>query len=129
MTTTSLADLALKIAKVWDVAEDPKWVGRIEELLTMNVTSPVMTIASLQNVLRILVSIDLHELKAEGVFSDARLIGHKIGNHAKGVDLPEARAWHDWCKFRDDPFRFFLRCDDDTAKRIWSIIIKRQAGT
>lgn len=28
----------------------------------------------------------------------------------------------DWPKFRDDPVRFFIKADDETADRLWSII-------
>lgn len=56
-----------------------------------------MTMAEFHNGLRILRSIDSWEL----------------GD-------PE---W--WPRFRDDPYRFFMRADNDTCMMIWSVVMKR----
>jgi hypothetical protein len=32
----------------------------------------------------------------------------------------------EWTKFQTDPFRFFIRCDDTTARRLWAAIETRQ---
>ena len=58
------------------------------------------------NALRILYSIDEHELVAEGV---------KFG--AYGLS---------WPAFRDNPCRALMRASDDDADRIWAIIERRQ---
>jgi hypothetical protein len=31
----------------------------------------------------------------------------------------------DWTSFREDPFRFFIRCDDETAEKIWQLVERR----
>lgn len=53
------------------------------------------------NRLRILRSIDLHELTEVG--------------------FPETR----WNAFVVDPYNFLIRADDDTAAKLWAIIEKR----
>jgi len=36
---------------------------------------------------------------------------------------------HDqWYSFRDDPYEYLLRCDDERAKWIWAVIGKRSTG-
>lgn len=64
-----------------------------------------MTFAEFHNALRILTSVDRHELA--DVFTDGA-------------------AWH---AFRTDPFRFFIRADDDTAQAIWRVIERRMGRT
>ncbi len=59
------------------------------------------------NRLRILISIDMHELVEGGV----------IGVEEKNK----------WANFRSNPYRFFIRCDDDTANKLWGIIQEREA--
>ena len=51
------------------------------------------------NGLKILRSLDAHELPTIGV---------------------------DWPEFRDDPYRYFMRCPDDMAAEIWRAIERRQ---
>lgn len=56
------------------------------------------------NNLRILLSIDRHELEDVGI----------------------CLTTADWDRFQAAPFRFFIRCDDPTADRIWAVIESRQ---
>lgn len=65
-----------------------------------------MTFAEFHNALRILMSIDRHELEAAGVI--------------------KARDHNAWGEFRRDPFRWFIRADDADAPKIWAIIERRQ---
>lgn len=67
-----------------------------------------MTKAELHNALRILRSIDLFELQEVGLWVD-----------------PDALATKRWESFRDNPYEFFIRCDDDTVDKIWSIVQRR----
>lgn len=64
-----------------------------------------MTFAEFHNALRIMASIDMHELVEAGV------IVHGDVNA--------------WGTFRRDPFRFFIRAADDDAQRIYAIIKRR----
>lgn len=65
-----------------------------------------MTLAEFHNGLRILASIDMHELE------DCGAIAH--GDQSS------------WLMFRENPWRWFIRVGDDTAERVWSIIQRRQ---
>ncbi|HQS14975.1 hypothetical protein [Reyranella sp.] len=65
-----------------------------------------MTFAEFHNALRILTSIDRHELEAAGVI--------KAGDH------------NAWGTFTRDPFRWFIRADDASAAKLWGIIERRQ---
>lgn len=67
-----------------------------------------MTLEQFHNGLRLLRSIDLHELQAVGLW---------------GVD--ERNAPDRWAKFRDQPYDFFICCDDETADKIWAAMEKR----
>jgi len=67
-----------------------------------------MTFAEFHNALRVLTSIDKHELVEAGVI-DSSETGHS-----------------EWIAFRDDPFRWFIRADDDGAAKLWTIIERRQ---
>lgn len=60
------------------------------------------------NRLRIMIGIDRHELVASGALS------------ANDVDA--------WGTFQRDPYRFFIRADDSTAEKIWSVIERRAKG-
>lgn len=60
------------------------------------------------NALRILTSLDKHELIEAGV------IDHSESDHSK------------WIAFRDDPFRWFIRADDESATKLWGLIERRQ---
>lgn len=68
-----------------------------------------MTLAEFHNALRILTSIDRHELEA------ARVIAQGDNNA--------------WGNFRRDPFRWLIRADDRMAERLWNIIERRQIST
>ncbi|KAF0102186.1 MAG: hypothetical protein FD144_2621 [Rhodospirillaceae bacterium] len=65
-----------------------------------------MTFAEFHNCLRILTSIDKHELVEAGVIK------------------PEDTAA--WLSFTRDPHRWFIRADDATATKLWAIIERRQ---
>ncbi len=65
-----------------------------------------MTFAEFHNALRILTSIDQCELEDAGVI--------KPGDMAS------------WGPFSRDPFRWFIRADDETAAKLWAIIERRQ---
>lgn len=67
-----------------------------------------MTFAEFHNSLRILTSIDKHELIEAGV------LDHSEPDHSV------------WIAFRDDPFRWLIRADDETAAKLWTIIERRQ---
>jgi sulfur transfer complex TusBCD TusB component (DsrH family) len=58
------------------------------------------------NRLRVLTSIDMHELVAAGVIAHA--------------------DWNAWGTFRRDPFRWFIRADDAKARAVFAIIRKRE---
>jgi len=60
------------------------------------------------NALRILTSLDKHEL------IEADVIDHSESDHSK------------WIAFRDDPFRWFIRADDESATKLWGLIERRQ---
>ena len=68
-----------------------------------------MMLAEFHNALRILTSIDRYELVA-----------------FKVLDQDDGDAWH---AFRTDPFRWFIRADDEQAERLWRIIQARQNRT
>lgn len=61
------------------------------------------------NAMRILLNLDRDEIETEGV-----------------INLLDAAADAKWERFRTDPFRFFVRADDATAEKLWTIIEKRQ---
>jgi hypothetical protein len=65
----------------------------------------MMTKNEFHNALRILTSIDAHELEAAGV------IRHADHNA--------------WGTFRRDPYRWFIRADDATAEKLWKIVERR----
>lgn len=66
----------------------------------------MMRLEEFHNALRILINLDAHELEAAGVIPR--------GDHnAFGI-------------FRRDPFRWFIRADDKTARKIFTLIERRQ---
>jgi hypothetical protein len=56
---------------------------------------------------------------------------HEFHNNLRilpGIDRHEV-VWMDdaqWAAFRDNPVRFFLKCDDEQLDLIWSVIVARQ---
>lgn len=76
-----------------------------------------MTFEQFHNGLRLLRSIDLHELQAEGLWVEAK----------DPRNDSEWKAWEGWMKFRDNPHDFLIRCDDETAAKIWAVMVKRGA--
>lgn len=70
----------------------------------------MMTLAEFHNGLRLLRSIDEHEVCAARASS------------AGGVLLPDRYE-----EFRRDPYRFFITCDDDEMAVIWAAMVRRGA--
>jgi len=64
-----------------------------------------MTLDEFHNGLRILLNIDMHELEAAGI----------IRNGDRNA----------WGTFTRDPYRYFIRADDPTAEKLWTIMQKR----
>lgn len=64
-------------------------------------------LADFHNRLRILGSIDFHELVAAGAITDDN--------------------WGEieWTHFRLNPYRYFIAADDDVCQRIWQVIERR----
>lgn len=67
-----------------------------------------MTFAEFHNALRILTSIDKHELVEAGIIDNSET-GHSR-----------------WMAFRDHPFRWFILASDTKASKLWAIIERRQ---
>jgi hypothetical protein len=68
-----------------------------------------MTLAEFHNGLRILSSIDFHELAAAGAITD------------------DAHGEVEWEHFRANPWRYFIAAEDDCAAKIWTIVSRRAA--
>jgi hypothetical protein len=66
----------------------------------------MMRMADFHNLLRILVSLDWDDLSAAGI-----------------IARDDVKAWN---SFRNDPFRWFIRADDETARKLWTLIEHRQ---
>ncbi len=75
-----------------------------------------MTRDQFHNALRILRSIDLLELQAVGLWTEK-------SREQRGADLQS--DLDQWQQFRDSPYLFFIRCDDETADKIWRVIHRR----
>ncbi|MBS9476181.1 hypothetical protein [Ancylobacter radicis] len=73
----------------------------------MSAATSAAAMDDFRNRLRIMLGIDMHELEAAGV------ILHGDRNA--------------WVIFSQDPFRFFIRANDATAEKIWSVIERRAA--
>ena len=78
-----------------------------------------MDFAQFRNALCILKSIDRHELEAVGIIDVPKGQGVFPGC----LDKPNAI----WRLFRDDPYYWLLRADDDRAAKVWSIVETRLA--
>lgn len=76
-----------------------------------------MNLREFHNGLRILLGIDRQELEAAGVIA----VPSGQGVYPGCMDEPNQK----WQRFREDPFRFLIRCDDETADKIWSVIERR----
>ena len=68
------------------------------------------------NRLRILMGIDKRELIEAGVIGELFDDGMAIKN-----------ADHDWRAFSSNPYGWFVRASDDQCKKLWSIILEREA--
>lgn len=66
-----------------------------------------MNRAEFSNALRIMTSLDRHELEDAGILPK--------GDH------------NAWGTFRRDPFRWFIRADDAAASKLFILICQRQA--
>lgn len=64
-----------------------------------------MNIREFHNGLRVLLNIDRHELESAGII--------KTNDH------------NAWGEFRRDPFRWFIRADDERAKKLWALMERR----
>lgn len=60
--------------------------------------------------------LDLDVMQAAGFFAGAK--------HASS-DAVAAHAWREWTKFRHDPIDWFLRRDDDTQRKLWTLVERR----
>lgn len=60
--------------------------------------------------------------------SDALVQFHNRMRVLMSIDSHELGDPNWWPRFRDDPHRFFIRCDDETAEKIWAVIEQRTAG-
>jgi hypothetical protein len=81
--------------------------GEIQEL-----TAKAITLRRMQNVIRILFSIELWEFQEVGLF--------QAPTRASAINHPEG-----WKLFVEDPCIFLIRCDDDVAEKIWSVVERR----
>lgn len=70
-----------------------------------------MNFADFHNGLRVLSSIDFHELAEAGAITD---------------DLDGEAEWQ---QFRANPWRYFIAADDSRAEAIWAIIQRRTKPT
>jgi hypothetical protein len=68
-----------------------------------------MTLAEFHNGLRILTNIDFHDMVTGGVLID------------------DADGDAEWEKFRDNPWEWMIRADDDEAQKLWMLMVKRGA--
>lgn len=64
-----------------------------------------MKFAEFHNGLRVLLNVDLPELERAGII--------RHGDH------------NAWGEFRRDPFRWFIRADDEKAKKLWALVKDR----
>jgi len=67
----------------------------------------MMRLDEFHNALRILINLDAHDLEAAGIIAR--------GDH------------NGFGTFRRDPFRWFIRADDATARKLFTLIERRQA--
>lgn len=99
------------IVRMLDALEERGFVRRIPqrarsvEILRLHDTATTAALDDFHNRLRIMVGIDMHELVEAGA-----------------IAANDRNAWE---SFRLDPYRFFIRADDDTALKIWSVIERR----
>lgn len=87
------------------------------DLVNVPPLSPVLqpeadgALRDFHNRLRILSSIDFHELVQAGVVTD------------------DADGEAEWKAFRGNPWRWFIVCGDDEAEKLWALIEKRAVRT
>jgi hypothetical protein len=74
-----------------------------------------LTFDRFHNALRIMRSIDLHELQAVGMF---------VGAERRTAE--NADAWRGWGSFCEHPYNYFIKCSDEDAMKIWGIVESRQ---
>ena len=64
----------------------------------------------------------LSDGRAQRAFMNNLKILHSLDQCEVGQDIMRGQ----WDKFCDDPVRFLMRCDDETADAIWVAMEKRQ---
>ena len=69
----------------------------------------MMRLAEFHNALRILINLDRDDLEGAGII--------KRGDH------------NSWGTFHRDPFRWFIRTDDETARKLFTLIERIQDPT
>lgn len=69
----------------------------------------MMTLAEFHNGLRILTNLDFSDLVKAGVLTD------------------DADGDSEWEDFRDNPWKWMIRADDDEAAKLWALMVKRGA--
>jgi hypothetical protein len=85
-----------------------------------------MTKAQFRNTLCILRSIDLYELQEVGLWNN---IVPEEPYQTVGQPASKTTSYKGWASFRDDPYVFFIGCDDDTSDKIWSVMQRRSKHT
>lgn len=65
-----------------------------------------MTFEQFHNGLRLLTAIDMDELESAG--------------------LIERADWNAWAIFRRDPFRWMIRADDQSARKLFAIVAAKE---
>jgi hypothetical protein len=83
--------------------------------------APQFTIGHFHNALRIMRSIDLHELQEKGL-----MVGADVKQWESDEPGDGATAWQLWLNFRADPYRYFIGCADEDAAKIFEIVEARQ---
>ena len=77
-----------------------------------------MTKAEFRDALCILRSIDLYELQTVGLWCNA--------DESSKTYVWAGHDWEQWVNFRDAPYEYFIRADNDSSDRIWAVIEQRQ---
>ena len=75
-----------------------------------------VTFKEFRNALCILRSIDKCELEEAGVLD--------VATHNESV-VEENKRRQRWMDFKDNPYDFLLRTDDETTDKLWALMIKR----
>lgn len=76
-----------------------------------------MELREFHNGLRVLLNLDLRDLEAAGIVFDD-------DQHTPGHAARRTKAYE---RFVSDPFRWFVRADDETADKLWALLKTRGA--